>query len=211
MNTSSSDNGSQDKDTHPFLSRMGSYITYEEIYGSSISLNEIIDLVRSLPLKYWCVIASTSVLLLEYHEFEDKYQGIIFNHLFPKELLEKQIPPYGGKRVFFHRMQFLALLRLALLYSDTRKTESVEDDEARKNITARCLLGISSLIQGKQVAESRPAIHMQLFWNKLTVNLRQQLTSPEEIYLMSFLSVYYHGMQENLNHLMGRYKDMLLD
>ena len=211
MNTISTDNGSQDKNKHPFLSRIGSYITYEEIYGSSVSLNEIIDLVRSLPLKYWCLTASTSVLLLEYHEFEEEYQGVIFNRLFPKELLKKQIKIDGGKRVFFHRMQLLALLRLALLYSDTGKTDSVEDDEARKNITARCLLGISSLIHEKQVAESSPAINMQLFWNKLTVNLRQQLTSPEKVYLMSFLSVYYHGMQENLNHLIGRYKDMLLD
>ncbi len=211
MNTISTDNGSQDKNKHPFLSRIGSYITYEEIYGSSVSLNEIIDLVRSLPLKYWCLTASTSVLLLEYHEFEEEYQGVIFNRLFPKELLKKQIKIDGGKRVFFHRMQLLALLRLALLYSDTGKTDSVEDNEARKNITARCLLGISSLIHEKQVAEYRSDINMQLFWNKLTVNLRQQLTSPEKVYLMSFLSVYYHGMHDNFNHLIGRYKDMLLD
>jgi len=56
VSTISTDNGSQDKNKHPFLSRIGSYITYEEIYGSSISLNEIIDLIRSLPLKYWCVV-----------------------------------------------------------------------------------------------------------------------------------------------------------
>jgi len=28
---------------------------------------------------------------------------------------------------------------------------------------------------------------------------------------MDFLTSYYHGMHENLNHLLGRYKDMLLD
>ncbi len=211
MNTRKIDNGSHDENKHPFLTRMASYIKYDEIYGSSISLNEIIELIRSLPQKYWCITASTSILVLEYHEFEDKYQSMIFNRLFPQELLKKQIKIEGGKRVFFHRMQLLALLRLALLYSDTGKTDSVEDDEARKNITARCLLGISSLIYEKQVEESRPAINMQLFWNKLTVNLSQQLTSQEKVYLMSFLSVYYHGMQENLNHLIGRYKDMLLD
>lgn len=107
MNTSSMDNGSQDENKHPFLARICSYITYEEVYGSSISLNEIIDLVRSLPLKYWCVTASTSVLILEYHEFEEEYQGMIFNHLFPEELLKTQIKTDGGKRVFFHRMQLI--------------------------------------------------------------------------------------------------------
>lgn len=211
MNTSSSGNGTQDVNKHPFLSRMASYITYEEVYGSSISLNEIIELVRTLPLKYWCITASTSVLLLEYHEFEEEYQGMIFNRLFPKELLKKQIRTDGGKRVFFHRMQLLALLRLALLYADTEKTKSTEDDKDRREITARCLLGINSLIYEKLIAESRPDINIESFKKKLTFNLREQLTRPEQVYLMSFLSVYYHGTHDNLNHLIGRYKDMLLD
>ncbi len=73
------------------------------------------------------------------------------------------------------------------------------------------MLGISSLIHGKQVAESRPDINIKLFEKKLTFSLREQFTQPEKDYLMSFLSVYYHGMHENLNHLIGRYKDMLLD
>jgi len=211
VSTISKDNGSQDKNKHPFLSRIASYITYEEIYGSSISLNEIIDLVRLLPLKYWCLTTSTSVLLLEYHEFEEEFQGVIFNRLFPKKLLKKQIRTDGGKRVFFHRMQLLALLRLALLYADTEKTKSAEDDEARKDITARCLLGISSLIHAKQAAEYGPDFDINLFMKKLTFNFRMQLTRPEQVYLMSFLTAYYHGMHENLNHLVGRYKDMLLD
>jgi len=205
------DNGSQDENKHPFLARIRSYITYEEVYGSSISLNEIIDLVRSLPLKYWCVTASTSVLILEYHEFEEEYQGMIFNHLFPEELLKTQIKTDDGKRVFFHRMQLLALLRLALLYAGTEKTKSVEDGEARKDITARCLLGISSLIYEKQAAEYGPDFDINLFIKKLTFNFRMQLTRPEQVYLMGLLTVYHHGMHENLNHLIGRYKDMLLD
>jgi len=211
VSTISKDNGSQDKNKHPFLSRIASYITYEEIYGSSISLNEIIDLVRLLPLKYWCLTASTSVLLLECHEFEEEFQGVIFNRLFPKKLLEKQIKTDGGKRVFFHRMQLLALLRLALLYADTEKTKSTEDDEARKDITARCLLGISSLIYVKQVAEYEPDFDINSFIKKLTFNFRMPLTRLEQVYLMSFLTAYYHGTHENLNHLIGRYKDMLLD
>ena len=211
MSTISKDNGSQDKNEHPFLSRIASYITYEEIYGSSISLNEIIDLVRLLPLKYWCLTTSTSVLLLEYHEFEEEFQGVIFNRLFPKKLLKKQIRTDGGKRVFFHRMQLLALLRLALLYADTEKTKSAEDDEARKDITARCLLGISSLIYAKQAAEYGPDFDINSFIKKLTFNFRMPLTRLDQVYLTSFLTAYYHGTHENLNHLIGRYKDMLLD
>jgi hypothetical protein len=211
VSTISKDNGSQDKNKHPFLSRIASYITYEEIYGSSISLNEIIDLVRLLPLKYWCLTTSTSVLLLEYHEFEEEYQGVILNRLFPKELLKKQIRTDGGKRVFFHRTQLLALLRLALLYADTEKIKSVEDDEARKDITTRCLLGISSLIHEKQAAEYGPDFDINLLMKKLTFNFRMQLTRTEQVYLMDFFTVSYHGMHENFNHLIGRYKDMLLD
>ena len=90
MNTSSMDNGSQDENKHPFLDRIRSYITYEEVYGSSISLNGIIDLVRSLPLKYWCTTASASILILEYHEFEEEYQGILFNHLSQKNYLKSK-------------------------------------------------------------------------------------------------------------------------
>ena len=77
MNIDSTYSSSKDENEHPFLARIGSYITYEEVYDSSISLNEIIDLVRSLPLKYWCLSASASILLLEYHEFDEKYQGMI--------------------------------------------------------------------------------------------------------------------------------------
>jgi hypothetical protein len=44
MNTGSMDNGSQDENKHPFLARTVSYITYQEVYGNSISLNEIIAL-----------------------------------------------------------------------------------------------------------------------------------------------------------------------
>jgi len=211
VSTISKGSGSQDKDKHPFLSRVASYITYEDIYAGSISLNEIIDLVRLLPLKYWCLTSSTGVLLLENDEFKEEYQGVLFNRLFPKELLEKQIRTDGGTMVFFHRMQLLALLRLALLYADIDKTESVENDEARKDITARCLLGISSLIQGKQITEYGRGVDMNLLMKKLTFNFRMQLTRQEQVYLMTFLVVYYHSMHENFHHVVGRYKDMLLD
>jgi len=136
---------------------------------------------------------------------------MIFNRLFPEKLLKKQIETDGGKRVIFHRIQLLALLRLALLYAGIEETKSLKDDKARKDITAQCLLGINSLIHEEHAAEYGPDFDINSFMKKLTFNLRVQLTRTEQVYLMDFLTSYHHGMHENLNHLIGRYKDMLLD
>ena len=97
---------------HPFLSHIATYITYEEIYENSLSFDELIRLIRTLPQSFWVISASISILIIEYHELEPKYQALIFNNLFPKELAEKNISIDGAPRVFFNRTQLLVLLRL---------------------------------------------------------------------------------------------------
>ena len=88
---SSTDDDAQHRPWHPFLSRTKTFITYEEVYGKSISYDEIVTLIQSLPTEYWLRTASMCRIFLEHYEGQDEFQGILFRYLCPQSLLEINI------------------------------------------------------------------------------------------------------------------------
>lgn len=196
---------------HPFLSRIRSFLTYEEVYGKPVSFNEIISLIKSLPIEYWVDIASKGRVLLEHYENDPKYQGILLHYLCPQSILEVEIKTTDDEdRFFFHRTQFLALLRLALLHGCSPEHKEI-DDEERREIVARCLLGISSLIYETEETKSELSFDINNLMKKLTFDFRKQLDDSERTYLMNLFAVYHNHLTENLGSLIAKCKDMLFD
>ena len=119
----------QNRRWHPFLSRIRTFLVYREICGKRISYDEIVGLIQSLSVEYWINIASKGRLFLEHYENKPEYQGIPFHYLCPQSLLEVEIKTYDAKdRFFFHRTQFLALLRLALLHGCSPPRTEVSEE-----------------------------------------------------------------------------------
>ncbi|MFC2001186.1 hypothetical protein ACFLUZ_01630 [Chloroflexota bacterium] len=194
---------------HPFLSRTLTFITYEEIYGTSINIDEIIEQIKSLSIDYWIRIASMGRMILEHYESDLKYQGILFKYLAPQRLKEIEIKYHDNKdRALFHRTQFLALLRLALLYGEQIDQQEM-DEEQIKEITIRCLLGISSHIY--ETREEKPDFDTRYLENKLTFNVRKEIYDEERKFIMTILQLYYNHLKENMSSIVGRYKDMIFD
>jgi hypothetical protein len=197
--------------THPFLARTMTFITYEEIYHESITYQGLVTLIQSLPLLYWVRLASMGHMLLEHHPTQPNHleaQVILYKEFVPESMRDARMEIYDGKdRVLFHAPQLLALMRLALFHG--RQFDIQEDDQKRRDITARCLLGISSLLyvrrDQKQDFNPKELIH------KLTFDFKRDLLQQEKIFLMSLLQLYFNHLNEHASNLMGRYKDMVLD
>jgi len=201
----------QNRRWHPFLSRTRTFLTYEEIYGKPISYDEIIGLIQSLSVEYWVNIAFKGRLFLEHYENKPEYQGIPFHYLCPPSLLEVEIKTHDNKdRFFFHRAQFLALLRLAFLHGSSLSHVEVSE-EKRREIVARCLLGISSLIYKTEDAKGEPPFDINALMNKLTFDFHRQIVASEKDFLMNLFLLYHNHLTENLSSLIGRHKDMLFD
>lgn len=196
---------------HPFLSRTKTFITYEEVYGNSISYEEIVALIRTLPTEYWLRVASMGEIFVEHYGSEVKFQGVLFRFLCPQSLLEAKVPAYADReRFLFHKVQFLALMRLALL-CEFKPFPITLSDELRKDVTAKCLLGISSLMYKVGPQPREEAFDVNVLMNKLAFDSRKQLTSSEKGVLLTMLQLYHNHLSENVGHAAGRYKDMLLD
>lgn len=177
----------------------------------SISYGQIVDLIQSLPVDYWVDIASKGRLFLEHYESKPGYQGVLLRHFLPSSLFEVEIRTHdNGGRFFFHRTQFLALLRLALLHGSSIPPPEI-NDEKRKEIIARCLLGISSLIYKTASAGGQPSFDTNGLMNKLSFDSRRQISNSEEHFLMDLFLLYHNHLTENLSSLIGRHKDMLFD
>ncbi len=196
---------------HPFLSRTKLFITHEEVYGNSISYEEVVALIRSLPTEYWLRVASMGEIFVEHYGSEVKFQGVLFRFLCPQSLLETKVPAYGEREGFlFHKVQFLALMRLALL-CEFRPLPITVSDEERKDVTTRCLLGISSLIYKVGPQPKEESFDVNALMSKLTFDSRRDLTPSEKGFLLTMLQLYHNHLTENVGHAAGRYKDMLLD
>ena len=196
---------------HPFLSRTKTFITHEEVYGNSVSYDELVALIRTLPTEYWLRVASMGEIFVEHYGSEAKFQGVLFRFLCPQSLLKAKVPAYvDGERFLFHKVQFLALMRLALL-CEFRPLPITVSDEERKDVTTRCLLGISSLMYkvGPQAREE--SFDVNALTKKLTFDSRRELTPAEKGFLLTMLQLYHNHLSENVGHAAGRYKDMLLD
>lgn len=196
---------------HPFLSRVAAYVTYEEIFGTSVEDQVVISSIQSLPIEYWLRLASVGTVFLEHFESKPESQSVLLHYLFPSRFSDMWHTKYQNTQtVFFHRTQFLALYRLALLYA-TAETSGAIQEEARREAVARCLLGINSLIHKTLIDEKDASFNFGKFFQKLSSNLREPLTTYEQSYLMSYLQAYWNHLSENLGHTMGRYKEMLFD
>lgn len=196
---------------HPFLSRVAAYVTYEEVYESPVEDKVIMASIQSLPLEFWIRLASMGTVFLEHYEGKSESQTALLHYLLPKRFSDIWQAKYQGTQtVFFHRTQFIALLRLALLYAPAGPSLSIEE-ETRKEAVARCLLGINSLLHRTLTSERGPSFDASKLFKKLTSDLQKPLSTYEQSYLMSFVQAYYNGFSENLGHTMGRYKDMLFD
>jgi hypothetical protein len=196
---------------HPFLSRVAAYVTYEETFGNSVEDQTIINSIQSLPIEYWLRLASVGTIFLEHFESKADSQSVLLHHLFPKRFSDMWHTKYKNTQsVFFHRTQFLALYRLALLYATVETSRPIPESERREAV-ARCLLGINSLIHKTLIAERDGSFNFGKFLQKLYSNLREPLTTYEQSYLMSYLQAYSNHVSENLGYTMGRYKEMLFD
>lgn len=196
---------------HPFLSRTKTFITHEEVYENGISYEELVALIRKLPTEYWLRVASMGEIFVEHYGSEVKFQGVLFRFLCPQNLLETKVPAYGDReRFLFHKVQFLALMRLALLCEFKPLPITVSDEE-RKDITTRCLVGISSLIYKVGPQPREESFEVNDLMNKLTFDSRRKLTPSEKGFLLTMLQLYHNHLNENIGHAAGRYKDMLLD
>jgi len=210
VRTESSDQGSA-KFKHPFLSRIAAYVTYEETFGDSVEDQTIISSIQSLPIEYWLRLASVGTIFLEHFEGKPDSQSVLLHYLFPKRFSDIWQTKYKDTQsVFFHRTQFIALYRLALLYAKVETSRSILDNERREAV-ARCLLGINSLIHKTLIAERDSSFNFRKFVQKLYSNLREPLTTYEQSYLTSYLQAYWNHISENLGYTMGRYKEMLFD
>jgi hypothetical protein len=150
-------------------------------------------------------------LFLEHYENKPEYQGILFRFFCPSSLLEKYVRTHGNReRFIFHRTQFLALFRLALLYSST-PSGPVSDEEQRKEITARCLFGIDSLLYKAEKDEESLDFPPKEFIDKLNSDSKKPFAPSEQRFLINLLQLYNNHLHENLYNIAGRYKDMLLD
>ena len=146
----------------PFMSRAYAFVTYEEVYGSKLTDEKLASLVRSIPTEYWLRIASMGRIFLEHYETKLEYQRVLMSYLCPKSLLEADLQfDHDGPRVFFHRTQFLCLTRLALMRGVLALPVERTEEEVR-DITTRCLLGISSFLCRQAVQQFwRPRRNLQ--------------------------------------------------
>ncbi|MFC2033932.1 hypothetical protein ACFLTT_00820 [Chloroflexota bacterium] len=192
---------------HPYFSKIRSFVTYSEVYGTEISIDEIIDLIKSLPVNYWVNMASKSRIFLEYYENKPEYQDILFKYLFPSNLVGIR------EGFFFHRTQFLVLFRLALFYAAESSNKLPKENEC-KEITARCLLGINSHLYhlpDTHFQNTSEIKDIQDFLNRLNFFQHSQLTEDEISFVMKLVQIQFHHSWENINNLMGRLKDMIID
>lgn len=167
-------------------------------------------MIQSVFIGYWVDIASKGRLFLEHYENKPGNQGILFHYLCPQSLLEEIKTRDKQGSFFFHRTQFLALLRLALLHGSLLSHAEVSEEE-RREITARCLLGISSLIYKTEDPKREPPFDINVLMNKLTFDFRKQIVPAEKDFIMNFFLLYHNHLTENLSSLIGRHKDMLFD
>ncbi len=196
---------------HPFLSRTKTFITHNEVYGNDISYDELVALIGTLPTEYWLLVASMGEIFVEHYGSEIKFQGVLFRFLCPQSLLETKVSTYGDReRFLFHKVQFLSLMRLALL-CEFRPLPITVSDEDRKDVTTRCLLGISSLIYKVGSQSWEESFDVNNLMNKLTFDSRRDLTPSEKGFLLTMLQLYHNHLTENVGYAVGRYKDMLLD
>jgi hypothetical protein len=195
----------------PFLTRIMTFITYEEIYKETISYEGLIRLIESLPTIYWIRLASMGHMLLEHHPTRPndlQAQSVMVQQFIPDSLRNIKVQSIGGRpRAMFHAPQFLALMRLALLHG--HEVEFSEDDQKRRDITARCLLGISSFIYVSR--NNEPEIDPKELRSKLTFDFKRNFQQQEKAFLMNLLQLYFNHLHEDFNNLVGRFKDMALD
>jgi hypothetical protein len=195
----------------PFLARTMTFITYEEIYHEDISYQGLITLIESLPVLYWIRIASMGQIILEHHPTTPDHlqaQSILYKQFVPESLQSVKVENFNGvSRAMFHGPQFLALMRMALLHG--RQVDFTEDEQKRKDITARCLFGISSLIYVKR--DQNQEFNPKELHYKLTFDFKRDFHQQEKKFLMNLLQLYFNHLNENVASLMGRYKDMALD
>ncbi len=196
---------------HPFLSRTKAFLTFEEVYGTAISYDEIVRLIESLPTLYWIRMASMGSIFMDHFQNDYDKQPILFHALCPSDLLSRSMQlKTSGQRYLFHRMQFLALFRIALLHSLPSSISLPTEDE-RREVTARCLLALSSLLHKSAPAEEEREFDIGSLVKKLSFNSRKTLTNAEKIFLMNLVHIYYNHLGESMSSVLGRYKDMLFD
>jgi len=205
---SSNENNAKNHIWHPFLSRTHTYITYEELYDETPKHSEIIDLIKSLPVDYWIKVASMGRIFLDHYGESIDHQAILIDAFLPDSLLQKEVPIDD---YIFHKTQMSAILRLALVYSPTSMVSNTTEEQ-KKEITSRCMLGISSLLYNMdEYNEEEPSFDSKLLLNKLSFLSRPKLLIENENFIMNILRICHNHHGEYLKYVMGRYKDMLFD
>jgi len=196
---------------HPLFGRIRSFVTYEEAFGSSIAYDALVEMVAGLPINYVVRMVSTCLVLADlYGTTAERTQGLTVPKIFPESLPHLgQVQPLAHQRVFIHRPQLLALLRLSLLHGRCRDA-SVPDDE-RKEMLGRSLLGLNSFLYppGTPTEEYRTA-GMGPLLNATRTGEWGTLNDEGRAQLMNFVHSYNSAISSDIRKALSRYADMFL-
>ncbi len=175
-------------------------ITHEEVFGSVITSEELIKLIRTIPCSDWLLFLSKiSAALSRKDKYSSKLQLNLSQMVFPPEILAKinVLSESGDKRIPFNSWQISTLAKIALLECEQESAESIEYIEynEKRDIISKCLLGINDYIS----------------YDDFATRFSDERNSRKvESLLQSLIRVYTFQFIENPKHILSRYYDLFL-
>ena len=173
-------------------------ITHEEIFGTIISLEELINLVREIPYIDWLLFLSKiSTALLREDKYDTKLQLHMSNMVFSDETLHTIITSIKEEEnhIPFNIWQVCALAKIVLLesYNDV---EDIIDPNRKKHVLSKSLLGINDYLSFEDF-ESRTS---------------KSIDETKRISLIeSLLRLYTFQFVEFPKHLIPRYHEIFFN
>lgn len=166
-------------------------ITHEEVFGSAVSPEDLVKLVKSISYPNWLLFLSKLAAAFAVRHTMD-LQSDLMRMVFPQSILDKvvQLSKTGDILIPFNSWQIATLAKVALLESPNKETNPI-DAIQRKEIISRCLLGINDYISYEDFGAR--------FANK-----RYPL-------LESLIRIYCFQHVENPKHVISRYFDLFIN
>ncbi len=165
-------------------------ITHKEVFGSAVSPEDLVKLVKSISYPNWLLFLSKLAAAFAVKHTMD-LQSDLMRMVFPQSILNKviQLSKTGDKLIPFNSWQIVTLAKMALLESPDKETNPT-DAIQRKEIISRCLLGINDYISYEDFGAR--------FANKPSPLLESLIRT----------NCFQHA--ENPKHVISRYYDLFL-
>ncbi len=166
-------------------------ITHEEVFGSAVSPEDLVKLVKSISYPNWLLFLSKLAAAFAVRHTMD-LQSDLTQMVFPHSILNKivQLSKTGDTLIPFTSWQIATLAKMALLESPNTETNPI-DPIQRKEIISRCLLGINDYISYEDFSAR--------FANK-----------PYPL-LESLIRIYCFQHAEDPKHVISRYFDLFIN